>query len=654
MNHAYDAALMLRRANYYVGNLAFAITPVKYGEKNPVFGRGWNKRENLLTTTEQVSQWYAQAHNIGVHLGASGINSLDIDDMDLARAAFQEAGLSLDDILEQHPHVIQGAGYRLWFLAGEDDPIQSRRFLNVNDETAYEIRGGDGFQDVAPGSLHPNGYEYRWTKGAPRSRSDLPQTPAWLYALYEHLAERTDKPVTPAPKGERREYTGPSVIEAYNARYTVQEVLERSGYKRRGNRYLSPNSKTKLAGIEIYQDGSKSRAVSYHASDFWADKKGHDAFDLFTLLEHDGDFTRALSAARHELGMDTPAPQDTTSPEWTPEQVQAAWEVHSASVLERAANILGAQMHHRALQAVVDLLGWAYQSAAEGHLKQTPKGEWAVQVGGVKGFAALLGCHPSDLRARLDMLSDRGFLRTSRVNPSDPQSGVQILLPTDPLTLPFLAQQQEASKSPLRPRTREIKRDRTLSAPPIKSMAKAGGRIKKTPSLRALLRVALVLAQHPGLDLKALAGRLHMRRDTLRRKLSELDALGYLTTGGALRCTFAQFFADARAEGADAAFLRVSSVLESQKSYFERELLLSRLRGERVPLRLQRRLTRTVDRLDRLSNGEMPHMVLGGGLMPTAEELGREPGRCGSCVRWEPDEYGMGLCPPGSKGARVA
>ena len=113
------------------------------------------------------------------------------------------------------------------------------------------------------------------------------------------------------------------------------------------------------------------------------------------------------------------------------------------------------------------------------------------------------------------------------------------------------------------------------------------------------------------LDLKALAGRLHMRRDTLRRKLSELDALGYLTTGGALRCTFAQFFADARVEGADAAFLRVSSVLESQKSYFERELLLSRLRGERVPLRLQRRLTRTVDRLDRLSNGEMPHMVLG-------------------------------------------
>lgn len=34
----------------------------------------------------------------------------------------------------------------------------------------------------------------------------------------------------------------------------------------------------------------------------------------------------------------------------------------------------------------------------------------------------------------------------------------------------------------------------------------------------------------------------------------------------------------------------------------------------------------------------------------TPAELGQQPGRCGSCFRWEgPDEYGDGLCPLGRK-----
>lgn len=615
---AYDAALMTRRAEYYL-RLGLALTPVKWGTKRPAGGKGWNARENLLTSPEQVGKWYRRPFNIGVQLGASGLVSVDVDDLGLSRADFARRGLDVDQLIADHPHPIQGSGIRLWYRAQFDDPITTRRFHEEGGVTAYEIRGGEGYQDVAPGSLHPDGFEYRWSKTAPRKRDDLPELPAFMYDLYATLGEKEAKAEPHFRRPAAREYFGDSLIEKFNSRFTVHDILERNGYKRRGNRYLSPNSKTGDAGVEVYDDQGKPRARTHHTSDFWNDGHGHDAFGLMMVLEHGGSLTDALDAARLELGL--PAyerPQQTATPAaptYTREEVTALWEAHGSEALERAMQYVS-DAHHKAKDAMIGLLATTYHAASEGNISETPRG-WAVEVGGLKTFAALLGCKPGDLRARLETASDHGLIGGAyRIKPEDPRSGYRITLPADPRSLRFLTLGKPAA--PLRPDTTSVRRGRNgLSAPRCKKQGVAGVPInpaKPKNPLRSVLRVALTLSRHPGLTPKELATRLGMRLDTTRRKLSELNALGYLTEGGALRCTFRQFFEDMRAEEGEHARLRLYTVLEKQIEYARRSLRAARLgdaSAKRAAPRMKKLEGRAYGRLERLRYGEAAHAVLG-------------------------------------------
>ena len=80
-------------------------------------------------------------------------------------------------------------------------------------------------------------------------------------------------------------------IEAFNASFTVHDVLIRNGYKQQGKRYLHPNSSSKIAGVRILERG---RAYS-DSSDSLNDGKAHDAFDCYRLLECGGDMKAALN-----------------------------------------------------------------------------------------------------------------------------------------------------------------------------------------------------------------------------------------------------------------------------------------------------------------------------------------------------------------------
>ena len=84
-----------------------------------------------------------------------------------------------------------------------------------------------------------------------------------------------------------------SVIEAFNREHPVEEILEASGYKRRGKKWLSPNSHSGQAGV-IVKDG---RAYSHH-SDALGDHFWHDPFDLYAKLQHGGDKRKAAAALR--------------------------------------------------------------------------------------------------------------------------------------------------------------------------------------------------------------------------------------------------------------------------------------------------------------------------------------------------------------------
>lgn len=84
-----------------------------------------------------------------------------------------------------------------------------------------------------------------------------------------------------------------SVIEAFNREHQVEEILEASGYKQRGKKWVSPNSHSGQAGV-IVRNG---KAFSHH-SDALGDHFWHDPFDLYAKLQHGGDKRLAAQSLR--------------------------------------------------------------------------------------------------------------------------------------------------------------------------------------------------------------------------------------------------------------------------------------------------------------------------------------------------------------------
>jgi P4 family phage/plasmid primase-like protien len=88
-------------------------------------------------------------------------------------------------------------------------------------------------------------------------------------------------------------------IEAFKAEYPVELALQRYGYTRCGNKWLSPNSESGNPGVSV-KDG---KWYSHHDSDSGIGQPGSDGgtwgdpFDLFVWYEHGGNFSQAVKAA---------------------------------------------------------------------------------------------------------------------------------------------------------------------------------------------------------------------------------------------------------------------------------------------------------------------------------------------------------------------
>lgn len=90
-----------------------------------------------------------------------------------------------------------------------------------------------------------------------------------------------------------------SVFDLVREQFTIEELLAQYGFKKKGSRYLHPNSSSGLAGVLVL-DGSY---YSHHsqASDPLADGHAHSAFDLIMEFEHGGDRAKAIEALSNEL-----------------------------------------------------------------------------------------------------------------------------------------------------------------------------------------------------------------------------------------------------------------------------------------------------------------------------------------------------------------
>ncbi|WP_110968311.1 bifunctional DNA primase/polymerase [Pseudomonas huaxiensis] len=371
-------------ARRYIDSFGLALVPIEPGQKGPK-GEGWNKPGGYFTDPDAAEQFWSQnpKHNLGVVLGPSRVCSLDVDDVELTRQVFQQVlDLDLDALADAYPTVVGNPmRFRVLFRvpdgveltrhslvwpsqADPDGSILKALMLQVRAAadagqtereaalrlaaepfkkiTVFELRGGL-VQDVMPPSIHPGtGKPYTWRK--PPSSDGLPDLPQALLDIWQGwdqfkpageqacpwLPRSAPAPAAapkPRPTVERSGPDLPPVIPEFNRCHDLATLIEAHGYKRLGNKWLCPQSSSGLPGVTISDD----KLYSHHSSDPLNNGHKNDAFDVFCILEHNGDSREATRAAARLLGLDAksrpPEPPPLGELPRTPSTVEQADQV---------------------------------------------------------------------------------------------------------------------------------------------------------------------------------------------------------------------------------------------------------------------------------------------------------------------------------------
>ncbi len=135
-----------------------------------------------------------------------------------------------------------------------------------------------------------------WAKEIQAKRDELIQQEEELKVLHEKSIER---------KASLSLSTTPNLIEAFNASFTPQELMVAAGYAQWGNCFRHPNSESGNYSASVKPDiHGVLRVHTLSSSDplyVEGSKSGHDAFSVFTVLNHGGDKNAATKNAGDNL-----------------------------------------------------------------------------------------------------------------------------------------------------------------------------------------------------------------------------------------------------------------------------------------------------------------------------------------------------------------
>lgn len=385
----------------YCADLGWSLVAIPAGSKAPR-GLGWQRPEQAISTADAALDYWTRnpEHNVGLLHSASGTVALDIDHVDNSRLIFSGLGLDYGAIMASAPRIVGRKDRGKALFRAPRNLDLTRRALSWPDpqggsSVVFELRAGS-VQDVLPPSIHPDtGNPYTWA--GPSIWDGLPELPEPILTIWREWDRFRPQmqdmcpwrakpefrpPSKPRPAGDRA-----SVIEGFNAAHGIHATLERYGYRRCGtaNRYLSPNSKSGLAGVVVFDD---ERAYSHHASDPFDNAHTFDAFDLFAQYEHGGDVAAAVRAAGEFLGLTRDAP-----PEYDAEAIRHGAEVAAAIMPSRQAHDRRAKGSDHLLSVpgvLQDAVNW-FNTTAVSHQPQ-----FAVV------YALALGCTVMGRRWRTD------------------------------------------------------------------------------------------------------------------------------------------------------------------------------------------------------------------------------------------------------------
>ena len=290
-------------------DLGLHLVAMNEGSKGPTTANWHTEGVNVNQLNER--------QNIGLIHNLSSTCSIDIDSRDDAVKVFQNyLGLNPIEMKKVYPcYRGKRDGIKFLFKMPNIEHVGIKKLTYKNDAdivTVFELRGsttGTGVQDLLPPSLHPLGHRYEWINPLPSQFADIPELPERLVELWQNwdIEEKAMlnclgyfKPETVKRQLEPN-VDSVDIIERFNSTYTVEQILVKHGYEKKGeNRFLSPHSQTKTPGVIILEDGT---IYSHHAGDLLGDGHSHDAFDVERILSANGDWKTAFNNARSDLGM---------------------------------------------------------------------------------------------------------------------------------------------------------------------------------------------------------------------------------------------------------------------------------------------------------------------------------------------------------------
>ena len=305
-------------------SMGWKLCATRPGEKGP-YMHGWGHLDL------DASHWRARPNDgVGVILGRSGLATIDIDDIEASRAALGALGIDLDSLLNAGDAVQivsrPGRG-KLVYRVTEDQRAHVNRKRALNWKTkdggsfcVVEFRAGsEQLQDVLPPSVHPvTGKPYTW-RGDFRAVPTLPDELAAVWEDWETArAVMVDadpnraKVSTVRPKREinfASHGEGGDVIGKFNDAFDVWDVMRRPAlqalYDEVGSRWRRKGSEDKagVVALECRETPGRHRVYSHHGGDPLIPYTSTDAFGLYCLAEHGGDYRAAVGAAAFELGL---------------------------------------------------------------------------------------------------------------------------------------------------------------------------------------------------------------------------------------------------------------------------------------------------------------------------------------------------------------
>lgn len=311
----------------------WSLVMMPMGTKGPNHP-GWNAPSELVNTPDKIIKKLSQGlQNMGLVHQPSGTGAIDVDDEAWARYILEEFGLDYDEVMDVGMRIRSKANRDKAVFAGvpEDLPLLKLSWPKqdakspVDRFTIIEFRAGPN-QDVLPPSKHPDGHHYTWADGkAPWDFDDLPVIPAKLLDFWRTLADKSSglreeiENLCPWKKmhvGRRyvqagRTVTpeGSDIIGKYNRAVSLEDLLTGVGYRKKGKRWLAPSSSTRIPGVVLFNDQDHVKCYSHHGSDPLADGYAHDAFDVLTMLYHNGDIKSALDEAARVAGVERHPPK---------------------------------------------------------------------------------------------------------------------------------------------------------------------------------------------------------------------------------------------------------------------------------------------------------------------------------------------------------